>query len=274
VKNRQRDDYSFANINMLGKCNANCYFCLGKDIEEQLSRHNQMSTFFGNWKNFHKFLDICLEREIRNVYLTGQNTDPSLYPCLQELIDWIQKLGFNCGIRTNGLKVDENLLEVFKTCKASVGYSIHTLSPITQKMMIGVSRIPDWEYILNNSGSNVRAQVVVTRCNEHEFFDVVKFLSTTPVKYIQARRVSTDTRLKELSPDIAAYERLYTLVSRVFPMTRKFFTDAEEYEIYGKKVVFWRTVKTSVNSMNYFSDGTISDEYFVVEGYLKNQQNI
>lgn len=31
----------------------------------------------------------------------------------------------------------------------------------------------------------------------------------------------------------------------------------------------WRTVETSVNSINYFTDGTISDEYFIVEGYLK-----
>lgn len=136
--------------------------------------------------------------------------------------------------------------------------------------MTGVGQVPNWKEILTNSGDNVRISTVVTRCNEHEFFDVVRRLSEFPIKYIQARRVSTDTRLDELNPDIAAYERLYTFVSRAFPMTRKFFTDAEEYEIYGKKVVFWRTVKTSINSMNYFTDGTISGEYFIVEGYLKN----
>ena len=34
VKNRNRNAYTFANINLLGHCNANCYFCLGKDIAE------------------------------------------------------------------------------------------------------------------------------------------------------------------------------------------------------------------------------------------------
>lgn len=37
------------------------------------------------------------------------------------------------------------------------------------------------------------------------------------------------------------------------------------------EVVFWRTIKTSVNSLNYFIDGVVSDLYFVVEGYLKNR---
>jgi hypothetical protein len=31
------------------------------------------------------------------------------------------------------------------------------------------------------------------------------------------------------------------------------------------------TVRTSVNNYNYFTDGTVSDEYFVIEGYLKNR---
>jgi len=195
-----------------------------------------------------------------------------MYPWLDELIDYIQSKNFLCGIRTNGLAIGQtNSLETIRKCKASIGYSVHTFSSMTQNMMIGRKKMPDWDTLLRNSGPNVRAQIVVTRCNAHEFFDVVRRLSEYPIKYIQARRVSTDTRLEEMAPDIKAYEELYTMISRAFPMTKKFFTDAEEYPIFGKPVIFWRTVKTSVNSMNYFTDGTISDEYFVVEGYQKNR---
>ncbi len=91
------------------------------------------------------------------------------------------------------------------------------------------------------------------------------------IQYIQIRRISTDTRLEYLSPDIVEYEKLYTEVSRIFPLKEKLWGDAEVYDIYGKDVIFWRTVKTSINSINYFTDGTISDMYFVVEGYLKNK---
>jgi hypothetical protein len=44
---------------------------------------------------------------------------------------------------------------------------------------------------------------------------------------------------------------------------------ADVFEISGVPVCFWRTVKTTIGSFNYFTDGTSSDEYFVVEGYLK-----
>ena len=155
--------------------------------------------------------------------------------------------------------------------REEVGYSVHTLSPVTQKMMMGRSDVPDWKTILAMPGiQKVRVSMVLSRCNESEFFDILRFLSGfESVRYIQVRRISTDTREELLMPDMAAFERVYTKVREVFPLVRRFVADAEEYEIYGKKVNFWRTVKTSANSMNYFTDGTISDLYFVIEGYLK-----
>ncbi|GAG80842.1 unnamed protein product, partial [marine sediment metagenome] len=48
------------------------------------------------------------------------------------------------------------------------------------------------------------------------------------------------------------------------------FYAAQQHILFGKEVNFWRTVETNINSYNYFTDGTISDEYFIVEGYLKN----
>ena len=43
--------------------------------------------------------------------------------------------------------------------------------------------------------------------------------------------------------------------------------------MYGKEVCFWRTVKTSIESYNYYTDGTINDEYFVIEGYMRESKN-
>ena len=269
-KRRDRDPYSFANINLLGKCNVDCFFCLGKDIEELLCKQNQMSLDFREWKNLERFLSICQEKQIEKIYLTGQNTDPLLYPKLGELVDHIQGKGFHCGIRTNGF-LAERRVELLQRLKEEVGYSIHTLSPVTQKMILGRDDVPNWRKILQMPGiSKLRVSVVLNRCNESEFFDLMRFLSEFPqIQYVQIRRVSTDTREDLLAPDMAAFERVYSKVREVFPMKSRFVTDAEEYDIYGMSTVFWRTVKTSVNSLNYFTDGTISDMYFVVEGYLK-----
>jgi hypothetical protein len=138
------------------------------------------------------------------------------------------------------------------------------------KMILGREDLPNWEEIIPASGDNVRISVVVNRCNEHEIFNVLRYISEfDDVRYIQIRKVSTDTRQDVLTPDAAAFERFYTLVQRVFPLQDRMWEDAEVYDLYGKPVVFWRTVRTSINSLNYFTDGVVSDEYFIVEGYLK-----
>ena len=271
AKNRNRDKYTFANINLLGKCNADCFFCLGKDIEHLLSQHNQTQTHWLNWPNLQEFLNLCQEHHIEKIYLTGQNTDPTLYRYLSGLIGFLQSAGFHVGIRTNGLAA-ERVLPAINLCREEIGYSIHTLDPMTQKMVMGTEKIPDWGKLLTESGPNVRVSIVLNRCNEYELFDILRFTRNfSDLRYIQVRRISTDTRLEALAPDMAAYERVYTIVSRAFPLKRRFVTDAEVYDIYGQDVVFWRTIKTSVNSMNYFTDGTISEKYFIVEGYLEQQ---
>jgi hypothetical protein len=42
------------------------------------------------------------------------------------------------------------------------------------------------------------------------------------------------------------------------------------YEIYGKRVSLWHALKVTINSNNYFTDGTITNSYFVTEGYSKS----
>ena len=108
-KNRQRDPYSFANINLLGRCNVDCFFCLGKDIKEELSPHNQLNTHFSKWKNFWTFLEKCRTERVGKLYITGQNTDSLLYEYLDELIDHLHSLEFKIGLRTNGYKALESI---------------------------------------------------------------------------------------------------------------------------------------------------------------------
>ncbi len=248
-KNRDREDFSFANINLLGKCNVNCFFCLGKDIEDELSIHNQLNDYFLDWKNFYSFLSKCKENKIEKLYITGQNTDSLCYKYLNELVDYLQEQGFMVGMRTNGYLAHKNM-EAINKCDCNVGYSIHSLNPVTNKMIMDRSDIPDWDEIIPKT-KNCRVSIVVNRYNSSEFWNLLQYISKFDnVKYIQIRRISTDTRLEYLSPDIVEYEKLYTEVSKIFPLKEKLWGDAEVYDIYGKDVVFWRTVKTSINSIN------------------------
>lgn len=271
-KNRNRDPYSFANINLLGRCNVDCFFCLGKDIEKELAGQDQRDVPFEEWPNLDEFLARCHAESVRNVYITGQNTDSLMYAHLGQLIDHLQlRHGFDVGLRTNGYLALERMGQI-DACRRRIGYSIHSLDPVTTKMIMGVRTVPDWSRILEAT-EKCRVSIVLNRCNQAEFFRLLDFVAHFPsVAYVQVRRVSTDTRLDYLAPDIAAYEEVYTQVRRIFPVELKFATDAEQFRIYEKPVVFWRTTRTSVNSLNYFTDGTISDEYFIVEGYLKHRK--
>lgn len=272
-KNRDRKAPAFANINLLGKCNVNCYFCLGKDIPELLNIHNYNNVHFSEWNNFEKFLQMCKDSNIKNLYITGQNTDALVYKYVGELIDYLQDIhGFHAGIRTNGYLAKKKI-DIVNKCKRNVGYSIHSLDSDTNNKIMGRKDIPDWEFILNNT-DNYRVSIVYNRYNADEFASIIWWLANfNSIKYIQVRKISTDTRSAQLEKDKNLYEEMYKeQVKDKFPIMYTFY-GAVAHKIFGKEVMFWRTVETSINSFNYFTDGTISDEYFVIEGYLKNYKN-
>ena len=272
TKNRQRDAYTFANINMLGRCNCDCFFCLGKDIPELLQQHDQRAVHFSKWRNWWAFLRRCYDEGVFKLYVTGQNTDSLQYIYLQELIDFLHRQRFQVGLRTNGYLASKRLA-VINSTDLSVGYSIHSINPSTVRSILGRSDIPNWNVLLTET-ERPRVQIVVNRFNKAEFWPLLEYIAGfNKVRYIQVRRICSDTREAELTPDIEAHDRLHDEVRQLYPLKKTIYGNAEVYDIYGKEVVFWRTVKTRVNSLNYFTDGTVSDQYFVVEGYQKNCQH-
>lgn len=271
VKNRKRDAFTFANINLLGNCNANCYFCLGKDIAGQLRGKNQLNTHFSKWVDFGMFLDNCYNRSIKKLYITGQTADGLQYKYLHELALYLQSIGFSVGVRTNGYLATQKMNSI-RTMIDEIGYSIHTLNSETNHVIMGKGEIPDWDSIIPASGDNVRISIVLNRYNVDEMYDLLDYCSSFEnVKYIQVRRISTDTRQELLQEDIDIYEEFFNEFRANHRCIGSFYL-AEKYLYKSKEVNFWRTVETSCNSINYFTDGTVSDEYFVVEGYLKNMK--
>lgn len=269
-KVRNRSDYSFANINLLGSCNVDCYFCLGLDLGKQFNKFEHTKTHFLEWANWDAFIEECRAKNIKQIYLTGQNTDALMYSYIGELIEWLTERGFYIGCRTNGLlaKKKMDLINRMTTCNGdAVSYSVHTIRPETNQKIMRINFVPDWDWIFKNTTAKFRAAIVVNRFNRDEFFDVIEFLSHYEnIEYIQARRICTDNRYDALEEDMRIFEELEKMVAFNYRCVSEFET-AKTYEIFGKKVNFWRTVKTTVNSINYFTDGTLSDNYFVIEGY-------
>lgn len=270
-KNYKREQPIFANINLLGACNIDCFFCLGKDLPEHFGASRYEGVHFSEWKNLDAFLVLCQEHKIKKLYITGQNTDPHLYSYLTELVRFLQDdMGFDVGIRTNGYGAIANL-DLYNECRGTIGYSLVSLDHNINHKICGVYDLPDWKYIIPRT-KKCRISVVVHRYNFIELMGILKFLSQFDnVKYIQLRRISTDTRQEEFVLDAEIFEHVYNSFRANFghQFQRNSFYDAEVLKLFGKEITFWRTIKTSVNSFNYYTDGVFTDEYFIIEGYLK-----
>lgn len=274
-KNRNRSKFTFANINLLGKCNMNCYFCLGKDLATEFAQYNEcLNIHFSKWNNWDKFVNTCKELSIPQIYITGQNTDSLCYRYIPQLVEYLKSIGFYVGIRTNGLlapKYMDNVVNQCTTCWGdAVGYHIPTLKQSSSISITGSSHIPNWDFILSNTKAKMRVAIVLCKYNKDEILDIIDFVSKYPVEYVQVRRISTDTRYHELCDDINLFEKFAKEMFEKYPIIDK-FESAEIYDVNGMKVSLWRTVSTSVNSINYFSNGVLSNEYFVIEGYAKQK---
>jgi len=93
----------FANIHLSGPCNRRCYFCIGQHMMA-LDSLNSLSTRPSDMTGFGRFIDEVNKRGIKEIDLTGTNTDPCLYRHHEELVSTIRELVPNAvlGIRTNG----------------------------------------------------------------------------------------------------------------------------------------------------------------------------
>ncbi len=276
-KNRVRELPSFANINLMGKCNLKCFFCIGNELKQiaervgkNINKVSQLDLHFKEWRNFLPFLEQTKNEGIEKLYLTGMDTDPAIYKYLLELVEYLKSMGFKVGIRTNGYYQTEDMDKVLSAFNDEISYSIHSFKPEINKKIIGTERMPDWEKIIPASGDNVRIATVVTRYNKDDVLDTIHELSKYPnVKYIQLRAICADINKEQYEEDIKAFEDLLQEIDSKFPKV-DMFKGYPIYEIYGKRVSLWHALKVTINSNNYFTDGTITNSYFVTEGYSKS----
>ncbi|MBT5021274.1 radical SAM protein [Candidatus Woesearchaeota archaeon] len=264
-KNYNRSNYSFANINFQGPCNMNCFFCIGKEFDK--IENNSLEVPPENLPNLRSYLELCKSNGIKKIYLTGQNTDPLMYKYLDELIDIVQEeFGLVAGLRTNGILAKEKIATINK-CKGEISYTVLSLNSETLYRMTGARKVPDYAEILRKTKSPKRVSTVLTRYNQDELDTIVSLAAKAGAEYVQVRRISTDIRYDFLSDHIRAFDKKLADIKTEWEKVDEFEL-SPVYKSQGVNVSFWKTVETSVNSLNYFTDEVISDNYFIVEGYL------
>lgn len=272
---KTRSPYTFANINFIGKCNQSCFYCLGNELAEEVEGVDNMSTHFSEFLHLPYFLKECREHSIEQVYLTGLNVDPMQYEYLRDFIAFIKQEGFYVGMRTNGITLDTSNIDIINsltTCaRDAVGYSCLAYTGWIRPHIGGKDTFIDWHWTLENTKVPFRMSHVVTTQTCLELFGMIRWLAQYGPEYIQLRKVASQR------PEMIPHQQAFDFVSaRLLE-----YADIMEYQITeyeaakviawgGMDVVLWPTVDTTANSLNYFTNGTFSNDYFVIKGYKES----
>lgn len=272
-----RSPYTFANINFLGNCNLSCFYCLGNELAKEVEGIDNMSTPFGEFPYLGRFLDECREHGVQQLYLTGLNVDPMQYEYLREFIAFLKKEGFYVGMRTNGITLDESNMDIINsltTCaRDAVGYSRLARSHFVERHIGGAPMRNEWHWIYRNTEVPFRISHVVTAQSCLEVVEFIRWASIRKPEYIQLRKVASQR------PDMLPHQEAFDFVAqRLIERAKIRGWEVKEYEAARViswdgiiDVVLWPTVDTTANSLNYFTNGKYSNDYFVIKGYKESE---
>lgn len=222
-----------------------------------LDSYDNLDTYPLN--NFDEFIEKCKIQKVKEVNLTGSNTDPLLYKHQIKLIgDLRAELpGVRVGLRTNGALILKEPSNWFLYDKASI--SVTTLNPELYVKTMGQGHPPNLERILNlRPGMPVKANVVI--CPEvlegpaPDLLNTIKELRHLGFKKINIREPYGQPHIGD---PLAKLGFIKTGSVLGMPL----------YGIGDTDVVYWDVHYVEVESVNLYANGIISETYPVTEGH-------
>ena len=239
--------YDFANILFAGPCNQRCPYCIGRQLDPALNFSN-LATF--PLHNLDHFVALLRRHHIRQLTLTGTNTDPQLYSREADLINWLHETipGIQISLHTNGqlalLKMD--VLNGYDR----VTLSFPSFDPQTFFQMTGVCHMPDLDAILRRARVPLKLSCVLGQEN----------VSQVQAYLDQCHRLG----IKRL----VFRQQFGSSVTWQPPATLKLvgtYHDNPVYDDRGIQVTYWRFERTTTSSLNLFADGSISTDYLLTK---------
>lgn len=245
--------YDFANILFSGPCNARCPFCIGELIDPALNLDN-LDTFPP--RNLDRFLDIVRVCGIRQLVITGTNTDPQLYQHEARLLARLREVlpaDLRISLHTNG-RLALRKMSIFNSYDR-VSLSLPSFNPHTYRQVMGVSGVPDLAEILKRTRIPVKVSWVLTRHNQAElgcFLEACRGLGV--------RRVV----LRKLLGDLRPWSELIRM--ETLPLVHgSEYRNNPVYYYNAMEVTLWDFYQSESRSINLFSSGLISPAYLLSE---------
>jgi wyosine [tRNA(Phe)-imidazoG37] synthetase (radical SAM superfamily) len=235
---------------------------------------NQLSLRFEHWNNFNAFITKLEEENINKIFLSSVVAEPMMYKHLHELVKHLIGLGFNVGVRTNGYFFLEKI-DTIKMMDAEISLSINSLNCDTNQAICGVHDLPDYDTIfdeLYKLNKSCRVSIVINRFNRNEIFQILDYLSTKEcVSYVQLRKIyKYDNSIRQ--DDANSFDLIKNELSQNFQMVGNYY-ESQIFDYQGLKVSIWENVfkKSSIRSINYFTNGLISTNNLLIPAYEKGE---
>jgi molybdenum cofactor biosynthesis enzyme MoaA len=252
----------FANILFSGRCNARCPYCIGRQIDPSLNRDN-LALYPP--RNLDRFLSLIREHRVRQVILTGTNTDPQLYRHEGRLLAHLRRAlpaGTALSLHTNGRLALGKMALVNGYNRVAI--SIPSFDPDVYERMMGVPGVPDLAAILGRATVPVKVSCVVTDDNRG---DVPRFLEECCC--LGVRRLV----LRKLMGEQRSWDSLIRL-GEIGLAFRATYRGNPVFAWGDMEVTLWDFGRTESRSLNLFSSGRISTAYLLTEALAPGEDEL
>lgn len=240
--------YDYANILFTGKCNLNCFECIGKN---PLLKGLPVNTSVFPLVNIDKLIEEVNKCNIPDLAFTGTNVDPQLYNFERELMGYLRERirgRTKLSLHTNGLRALDKL-DVFNSYdKASISFA--SFNPESYYKITGSRKMPDIEKIIRCSKVPLKFSMIITPFNKNEIPEYLNKVGDLGVKRVVIRKLK-------------GYDSQYPIEN-----WEPFAGKAPIREIFGWPVYDIKGVETTIcgfdssfaRGLFLFSDGRLEDK--------------
>jgi molybdenum cofactor biosynthesis enzyme MoaA len=222
-----------------------------------LDKENNLSMW--PLENIDNFIKELLLKDVKEIYVTGTNTDPLLYKHTAHLIEYLKNSikGSMIGVRTNGVLIKE-CISAWKLYDAG-SITICSLDENIYKKMMGSGRPPNLEYIVENSKhmnqDKFYINVVLGPENIYDLdvLETIDKCEKVGIKKINIREPYGQPHIGDI------FKGKYKPVSERFGMP--------VYKFGNLEVTYWDVHYVEVESVNLYANGRVSFDYPISRGH-------